>query len=60
LVSIYRGNIPGLKIKVEFTKKQIADLRHALDIATGVEHPGIKYRKLDMVIQRAIVRSVKD
>jgi len=48
-----------MKIKLELTKKQVADLRTALVHAMGNEHPGLKYRKLDMVVQRAIAKAAK-
>ena len=52
-----RDAIRRMKIKLELTKKQVADLRQALVCAMNQEHPGLKYRKLDTVIQRALVRS---
>jgi hypothetical protein len=32
-----------MKIKIEFTKRQVGDLRHALVHAINAEHPGKKY-----------------
>jgi hypothetical protein len=48
------------KIKLELTKKQIADLRPALTIAMNVEHPGLKYRKLGLFIQKALIPRKSD
>ena len=53
----YCGNILRMKVKLELTKRQIADLRTALVHAINAEHPGKKYRTLDYLLQKAIART---